>query len=209
RDEDRRQLYGMTRFDDGISIVDTRAKAETVHVRMHNPEPPSIVTGRRFLYDARFSSSHGDSACASCHVFGDFDSLAWDLGNPDGKVTNDPGPFTSALFNLFTQQPMAPIFHPMKGPMTTQSLRGLANHGPMHWRGDRTGGNDAPSAQPDSGTFDERAAFAKFSAGFTDLLGRKTALPQADMDAFTDFILQITYPPNPNRSLDNVLTADQ
>ena len=32
--------------------------------------------------------------------------------------------------------------------MTTQSLRGMANHGPMHWRGDRTGGLDAPSAQP-------------------------------------------------------------
>ena len=29
----------------------------------------------------------------------------------------------------------------MKGPMTTQTLRGMANHGPMHWRGDRTGGN--------------------------------------------------------------------
>ena len=56
-------------------------------------------------------------------------------------------------------------FHPMKGPMTTQSLRGMANHGPMHWRGDRTGGNDAPSAQPDSGTFDEGAAFKKFQAG--------------------------------------------
>ena len=33
--------------------------------------------------------------------------------------------------------------------MTTQSLRGMANHGPMHWRGDRTGGNDAASAQPE------------------------------------------------------------
>jgi len=208
-DEARGQLYVMTRFDDAISIIDTRTRTETTHVTMHNPEPRSIVTGRRFLYDARFSSSHGDSACASCHVYGDFDSLAWDLGNPDAQVTNDPGPFTSALFNLFTQQPMAPIFHPMKGPMTTQSLRGLANHGPMHWRGDRTGGNDAPSAQPDRGTFDEHAAFEKFQGGFTDLLGRNAVLPQADMDAFTDFILQITYPPNPNRSLDNVLTADQ
>src|SRR5215210_696968 len=53
-DEDRGQLYVMTRFDNGISIVDTRTLAETAHVRMHNPEPPSIVTGRRFLYDARF-----------------------------------------------------------------------------------------------------------------------------------------------------------
>ena len=208
-DEDRGQLYVMTRFDNGISILDTATRAETDHVRMHSPEPPSVVTGRRFLYDARFSSSHGDSSCASCHVFGDFDSLAWDLGNPDGKVIDNPGPFISELLNLVTGQPMEPIFHPMKGPMTTQSLRGMAGHGSMHWRGDRTGGNDAPSAQPDSGTFDERAAFDQFNGAFADLLGRHAAIPQADMDAFTDFILQVTYPPNPNRRIDNVLTADQ
>ena len=208
-DEDRRQLYVMTRFDNGISIVDTGRQAETGHVEMHNPEPPSVVTGRRFLYDAKFSSSHGEASCASCHVFGDFDSLTWDLGNPDEKVIDNPGPFITQLFNLVTGQPMEPIFHPMKGPMATQSLRGMANHGPMHWRGDRTGGNDAPSAQPDRGTFDERAAFGKFSGAFHDLLGRHAAISQADMDAFTDFILQIRYPPNPNRPLNNVLTPDQ
>jgi hypothetical protein len=104
---------------------------------------------------------------------------------------------------------MEPIFHPMKGPMTTQSLRGMANHGSMHWRGDRTGGNDAASEQPDSGTFDERAAFDKFNGAFPDLLGRHMPIPMEDMEAFTDFILQITYPPNPNRRIDNVLTADQ
>ncbi len=208
-DEERGQLYVMTRFDDAISILDTRTRRETAHVTMHNPEPQSVVAGRRFLYDASFSSSHGDSACASCHVFGDFDSLAWDLGNPDAKVTVDPGPFASELFNRLTGEPVAPLFHPMKGPMVTQSLRGLANHGPMHWRGDRTGGNDAPSAQPDSGTFDEHAAFEKFASGFTDLLGRNAVIPQADMDAFAAFILQVTYPPNPNRPLDNVLTAEQ
>jgi hypothetical protein len=85
----------------------------------------------------------------------------------------------------------------------------MANHGPMHWRGDRTGGNDLPSAQPDRGTFDERAGFQKFQGGFTELLGRAAPLPDADMSAFTDFILQVSYPPNPNRPLDNVLTADQ
>ena len=41
--------------------------------------------GRPFLYDTSLTSSHGDSACASCHIFGDFDSLAWDLGDPDGQ----------------------------------------------------------------------------------------------------------------------------
>jgi YVTN family beta-propeller protein len=207
--EDRNQLYVMTRFDNGISIIDTATRTETAHVTMHNPEPPSVVTGRRFLYDARLSSSHGDSACASCHAFGDLDSLAWDLGNPDAEVIDNPGPFATELINLITGQPIEPVFHPMKGPMATQSLRGMASHGPMHWRGDRTGGNDAPTAQPDSGTFDERVAFDKFNEAFADLLGRHEPIPQADMDAFTDFILQLTYPPNPNRRLDNVLTADQ
>ncbi len=208
-DEPRGRLYVLTRFDDAISIVDTAHRAEIAHVAMASPEPPSVTTGRRFLYDASFSSAHGDSACASCHVFGDFDSLAWNLGNPDGSTLADPGPFATPLQDPLTGVPVAPIFHPMKGPMTTQSLRGMANHGPMHWRGDRTGGNDAPSAQPDSGSFDEAAAFAKFQAGFTDLLGRSGPIPDAAMEAFTDFVLQLRYPPNPIRNLDNSLTADQ
>jgi YVTN family beta-propeller protein len=208
-DGDRGQLYVMTRFDNAVSVINTAARTETAHVKMHNPEPPSVVAGRRFLYDAALSSSHGDSSCASCHVFGDFDSLAWDLGNPDGTLLNNPGPFASALFNVVTKQPMEPVFHPMKGPMTTQSLRGMANHGPMHWRGDRTGGNDAATAQPDSGSFDERAGFKKFDGAFADLLGRHGPLSQADMDAFTEFALQISYPPNPIRPLDNSLTPDQ
>jgi DNA-binding beta-propeller fold protein YncE len=208
-DEDRRQLYVLTRFDDAISVIDTTRRAETAHIAMHNPEPPSVVAGRRFLYDASLSSSHGDSSCASCHVFGDFDSLAWDLGNPDGNVLDNPGPFNSALVDVLTGRPMEPVFHPMKGPLMTLSLRGMANHGPMHWRGDRTGGNDAPTAQPDSGSFDERAAFKKFTVAFPDLLGRSATIPAASMDAFTEFILQVKYPPNPLRRLDNALTADQ
>jgi hypothetical protein len=85
----------------------------------------------------------------------------------------------------------------------------MANHGPMHWRGDRTGGNDNPSAQPDSGTFDEVAAFKQFQAGFTDLLGRSGPIDDGAMEAFTAFILQLTYPPNPIRRLDNQLTPSQ
>jgi DNA-binding beta-propeller fold protein YncE len=208
-DEDRTQLLVLTRFDNAISIIDTVTRIETAHVKLHNPEPQSVVAGRRFLYDAALSSSHGDSSCASCHVFGDFDSLAWDLGNPDGEMLTNPGPFASVLFNLITGQPMDPVFHPMKGPMTTQSLRGMANHGPMHWRGDRTGGNDASTAQPNSGTFDEHAGFMKFQGAFADLLGRHAPLPEASMNAFTAFILQVAYPPNPIRPLDNSLTPDQ
>lgn len=201
-DETNGHAYVMTRFDNSISVVDTMNRSEIGHVAMYNPEPASIVNGRPFLYDAALSSSHGDSACASCHIFGDFDSLAWDLGNPDASLVNIPGPSDNAL-NGNT------AFHPMKGPMTTLSLRGMANHGPMNWRGDATGGNDAPSSQPDSGTFDENAAFLKLNQKFTDVLGRNTPLTPAQMHAFADFILQVTYPPNPIQALDNSLTPDQ
>ncbi len=93
--------------------------------------------------------------------------------------------------------------------MTTQSLRGMANHGPMHWRGDRTGGNDNPSAQPDSGTFDEVAGFKKFLGAFPNLLGRDRPIDDSDMAKFATFILQVTYPPNPIRMLNNHLTPSQ
>jgi hypothetical protein len=204
-DAKNRQVFVMTRFDDGISIVDLDAKAEVSHLTMFSPEPSSVTRGRRFLYDASFGSAHGDSACATCHVFGDFDALAWDLGNPD----NDPLPNANPTVPSFFPPLADTSFQPMKGPMTTQSLRGMANDGPMHWRGDRNGALDEPTFQPDSGAFDEKLGFIKFQAGFTDLLGRSGPIPDQDMSDFADFILQVMYPPNPNRSIDNQLTADQ
>src|SRR6185312_10744213 len=53
------------------------------------------------------------------------------------------------------------------------------------------------------------AAFGAFQAAFNSLLGRDGPIPDADMAAFTDFALEITYPPNPIRNLDNSLTAQQ
>jgi len=199
-DEARDRLYVFTRFDNAISVIDTTTAAEIAHLAVHTAEPASVVDGRPLLYDAAFTSSNGEASCASCHVFGDFDSLAWDLGNPDDSVLNNPNPFRVAdpLGSAF------PDHHPMKGPMTTQSLRGMANHGPMHWRGDRTGGND-----PGGDALDEAQAFSKFNPAFVGLLGRASQLAAADMDAFGAFILQATYPPNPLRALDNALTPGQ
>ncbi len=196
------RLYVATRFDDGISVIDTGTRTEIAHLSLHDPEPASVRSGRPFLYDATLTSSNGEASCSSCHVFGDFDSLAWDLGNPDAAVLTNANPLRPGLGG-------DPSFHPMKGPMTTQSLRGMAGEGPMHWRGDRTGGLDAPSVQPNSGAFDEVAAFKKFNPAFVSLLGRSVQLTTAQMQAFADFILQVTYPPNPVRALDNSLTPDQ
>ena len=56
-----------------------------------------IVNGRKFFYGG-FTSAHGDQSCASCHVFGDLDNLAWDLGDPAGDFqTAPPGMIDPAL----------------------------------------------------------------------------------------------------------------
>ncbi|MCY1039825.1 hypothetical protein OV208_00735 [Corallococcus sp. bb12-1] len=210
-DEARNRLYVLTRFDNAISVVNTTTKTEVAHLSLFNPEPPSVVQGRPFLYDARSSSSHGDSSCGSCHIFGDFDSITWDLGNPDGNVTANGNPIVPVLAEFGTDPTFGQdtAFHPMKGPLSTQSLRGMANQGPMHWRGDRTGGSAAPSLQPNGGAFDEVAAFKQFNPAFMDLLGRSAQLTTAEMQKFSDFILQVAYPPNPIRNLDNSLTSSQ
>jgi DNA-binding beta-propeller fold protein YncE len=200
-DEARGRLYVLTRFDNALSVIDTAAAAEIDHLPLYNPEPAAIVAGRPMLYDARFTSSNGEASCSSCHVFGDNDSLAWDLGNPDDDVLQNKNPFE------FEIQNPRPDFHPLKGPMTTQSLRGMAHSGPMHWRGDRSGANDPGGTTPDA--LDEEKAFKRFNPAFVGLVGRATPLADADMQAFTDFILTVQYPPNPIRALDNVMTASQ
>jgi hypothetical protein len=80
----------------------------------------------------------------------------------------------------------------------------MANHGPMHWRGDRTGGNDAGGS-----ALDENAAFLKFNPAFVGLLGAAAQLSPSDMQAFASFILEVTPPPNPIRALDDSLTPAQ
>lgn len=194
--EENGKLYVMTRFDNSISVIDTNSRIETSHIALHNPEPATVLAGRPFLYDANLTSSNGEASCGSCHVFGDLDSLAWDLGDPSGGVNvnnNESVPFSQVAGGR--------PYHPMKGPMTTQSLRGMENHGPTHWRGDRQADLSAVNT--------EEISFLQFNPAFVGLVGRDTELTAIEMQQFSDFALNITYPPNPNRPLDNSLTARQ
>jgi DNA-binding beta-propeller fold protein YncE len=197
-------LYVLTRFDNSISVVRESTKTEVQTVALHNPEPSSVVDGRPFLYDANLTSSNGEASCSSCHIGGDMDDLAWDLGNPDDdrKNNNNPmndDPFTDIGFGSCQIQSFVfgngCTFHPMKGPMTTQSLRGLELQGPQHWRGDREG--------------DATSSFLAFNVAFPGLVGRSSPLTGPEMTAFKDFALQLRYPPNPIRNLDNSLTQIQ
>lgn len=40
-------------------------------------------------------------------------------------------------------------------------------------------------------------------------IGRDGPISEQDMQAFTDFALQLSYPPNPHRAIDNKFTSDQ
>lgn len=198
-DEARNRLFVLTRFDNGVSVVNLNSLQETAHITMYNPEPDFVVQGRPFLYDARYSSGRGDSACGSCHLFGDMDGIAWNLGNPDASWTYN----TRDYVNFFSRMNALRVHHPLKGPMLTQSLRGMEFQGPQHWRGDRTG------AYRVNGESLERAAFKEFRVAFPELLGRDAIPSEEDMNAFADFALQLRYPPSPIRQLDDSLTPQQ
>jgi len=267
-DEERNCLYVMNRFDHSISVVcpaDRAAEARVLKTEwLPDPSPPDVYLGRRFLYDARHTSKRGDSSCASCHVFGDLDDLAWDLGEPGGTdvfninpFIDDPSPeclsepCRSTRIPRCEQHPATectqdsdcpsgpcranwprfcnfaatracsvdadcfvvvagrPVqgqcigdrrFATMKGPMTTQSLRGLKDAGPMHWRGDRFKLEDP---------LDEDAAFEKFNPAFVSLLGKQGELKDFEMDAFREFVMTLRYPPNPIAALDGSTTRNQ
>lgn len=114
------------------------------------------------------------------HVDGEMDMLAWDLGNPNG--TMEMAQVIDPFGNPITRRR-----HPMKGPMTTQTLRRLSGLDPLHWRGDRTN-------------------FLHFNGAFDSLLGG-TILSNADMIAYRAFINTIVFQPNPHQKLDRTLPA--
>jgi YVTN family beta-propeller protein len=184
------RLYVLNRFDNTISIVDTSANVEMDRIGVagpaeFDPSPDVIKVGRKFLYDGQITSGHGDLACASCHIFGNFDELAWELGDPTGAFV----PYSSAPWvNFAPLGPSTSGFDPQKGPMTTQTLRGLENLEPFHWRGDRQN-------------------FQAFNHAFIVLMGLSAEIPTADMDAFTDFIMTVKFPPNPFRNLDDTMPS--
>jgi hypothetical protein len=211
-DAARNRLYVLTRFDDACRWSTSRRATRSGTCPLHNPEPASVVAGRPFLYDAALTSSNGEARCASCHIFGDMDDLAWDLGNPTTRQ-EEPDPDQPRDRDHVQRRP-APgpdqrlgqrgRLPPDEGAHDDADAAGAQGSGAMHWRGDRA--NPPFSAAL---AFDENNSFNNFNPAFTGLLGNTTQLSSADMQKFTDFALQIMLPPNPNRRIDGTLTASQ
>lgn len=172
-DAARGRLYVVGRFRNQLQTFSTASLASVAITGIgHDPTPDAIVHGRRIFYSGS-TSGHGDQSCASCHVFADLDGLAWDLGDPFGVYVPPPFPNPKDLAG----------FHPMKGPLITQTLRGMTNTEPFHWRGDRVD-------------------LAAFNNTFVALLGRDEPLPDSQMAAFSDFVMPLAMAPNPLQRLD-------
>jgi YVTN family beta-propeller protein len=174
------RLYVLNRLSHSLAVIDTGNRTVTAELPLsYDPTPASIKDGRKFLYDAKLSGN-GTMSCAACHVDGDIDGLAWDLGDPGGTMQAPPAqpfPFNIGLVS----------FHPMKGPMTTQTLRGLSATNPLHWRGDR-------------------ANFQAFNGAFASLMGG-SQISGTDMNTYATFGTSIVFPPNPNQNLDRTYTT--
>ena len=238
-------LFVLTRFDNSLVVIDASTGQERQRAAMFTAEPQAVRDGRFMLYDARRSSSNGEASCASCHVFGDTDHLSWDLGNPDAGNTRNSNPFPTARMTRLNCDFIGPNdpgcqflglvngngnlreFASNKGPMFTQTLRGMSTHGHMHWRGDRVTGYFGTDEDPDGDgnidtgdtqDLDERLSFKNFIVAFEGLLGLDVDLEndsrsadvaalERDMDKFADFALALQMPPNPIRNLDNSHSA--
>jgi YVTN family beta-propeller protein len=173
------RLYVLERFENDLAWIDLQTDAVQRISLGYDPTPADVRDGRAVFYDAA-NSRYGDLSCATCHLFGGMDNLAWDLGDPTGEMTPPP-PAADPLNQI-------PDFHPMKGPMTTQSLQGLSGTEPLHWRGDREQLSD-------------------FNGAFTSLLGADAELDPGEMALFESFVFSLRYPPNPFRELDGSLPA--
>lgn len=195
-DEARERLYVLNKFAGSISTVDASAEVELEQVPFCDPSPPEIKAGRRHLYGTHETSGLGHIACASCHPDARMDRLAWDLGNPTGAMKvfdqncnfGSDGPDEADGVEFLGPGP-CPDWHPMKGPMVTQTLQDIIGKEPHHWRGDRDG-------------------IEEFNQTFTNLQGDDAMLTAEEMQEFEDFLATVHFPPNPFRNFDNGLPVD-
>jgi YVTN family beta-propeller protein len=188
------RLYILNKFDASISVVNSASVGSESVVQtlaFYDPTPDFINTGRAHFYNTHLNSGLGHIACASCHIDGAMDRLAWDLGDPLGNIKPtqlvnlaNPGPGQQNL--SFTTPDTFDDFHFMKGPMTTQTLQDIIGHEPHHWRGDRDG-------------------IEEFAGAFAGLQGRDAPLDAGSMQEFEDFLSTIHFMPNPFRAIDNSL----
>ena len=170
-------VYALNRFEGSVSAINTTSLSETGRASFHDATPSSVKVGRKFLFDTNLTSGLGHTSCATCHIDGRSDRVAWDLGDPTGVVE---------VFDETCQVPGCIAWHPMKGPMTTQTLQSIIGNEPFHWRG-------------------EKDDLSEFNVAFTHLQGRDAEITASEMASLSNYLNSLAFPPNPHRNLDNSL----
>ncbi|MBL8856933.1 MAG: YncE family protein [Planctomycetes bacterium] len=186
-DDANARVFVLEKFAARVSTISTATETVVGSVSFYDPTPVAIKVGRKHLYDTHKNSGLGQAACGSCHVDSRTDGLAWDLGDPSGTMAPVAGNNLAAGIPGLTGG--FQDFHPMKGPMTTQTLQDIIGKEPLHWRGDRKGIED-------------------FNPAFQGLQGDDAQLTATEMQEFENFLATITFPPNPYRNFDNTLPTN-
>jgi DNA-binding beta-propeller fold protein YncE len=183
-DEANGRLYVLNKLANTLSSISTgdgRVLAET-SLSGRPTLPGDAMEGRGFLYDARLSGP-GTLSCALCHPDADTDGLAWDLGDPNGEMVTIIG----ANLAVHDTTPQERTMHPMKGPMVTQTLRGLSATNALHWRADRP-------------------TLHGFNPTFRDLMGG-SLVSSNHIESLGAYLFSLRHHPNPNRQPDNSLST--
>jgi hypothetical protein len=183
--ESHNLLYVLNRFEASISLVDLNTELEISRVPLFDPTPAAIKVGRKHQYDTHKNSGLGHTSCGSCHVDARMDRLAWDLGDPSGNMKTFNQNCNNGAGGALGFPPCE-NWHPMKGPMTTQTLQDIIAKEPLHWRGDRNG-------------------IEEFNGAFIGLLGDDVNLTAQEMQEYEDFLATVVFPPNPFRNFNNTL----
>ncbi len=177
---DGTKLFTLNRFGASVSTTDLATGAELARTVFHDATPLTIRDGRRFLFDTHLTSGLGQASCASCHVDARTDHLAWDLGDPAGAMI----PFVGTCVDGIS----CVNWHPLRGPVVTQTMQGIIGNEPFHWRG-------------------EKPSLEDFNAAYTQLQGADAQLTSSQMATLKAYVATITFPPNPNRLVDGALST--
>lgn len=189
----------VTRLD----LTDLTEPSIMTTIELEDPTSELMKLGRMAFNDANASTT-GTFSCDSCHPDNNVDQLVWILDTP---ICDHPG---------CTQIP----------PRLTMPVRGLRDTQPYHWDGipgDPYGGVNVASlwepVEPNC-EIDNPESCTRFlvdgslgttmcdvSACPTNEENKGGALTAEERDALAHFILNVPFPPAPNRPFDNELSA--
>jgi hypothetical protein len=172
-------LYTFNKADNSFTEIDLTSGQILTTPLSYDPTPTSVKRGRMHFISADESRTRTTS-CNSCHIDGHTDGEEWDLSG----YLDPPG----------TPADQLQFERDKKGVMVTQTLRGLRDKGPYHWRG-------------------ENSILEDFNqGGFVNLMqrtvnGALTPVGDAEYADAKEYMFSLVHPSNPRQPADRRVPA--